>query len=95
MTRDINPPNGAPSNGFVGYSSREIDEAIENTGSGFANALAFIIEAIIDGHYIRDINDLDLLTLREFMALYNFDQNALDKAIEAFRKAASIEVLGR
>ena len=81
----------------LGYSTREVEEVIENEvgGSYFANALAFIIEGLNDEHTLEQLKSLDEGSFDEFATIYNFTRESFDKAIEGFRKAATREVLSR
>lgn len=82
-----------------GSSTREIEEHHEHwsnapAGSHYANALAFIVDSINDGHFLGDIEELDYESMMEFAEMYNFTEESLRKAIDAFRKAAITEVTG-
>lgn len=81
----------------LGYSTREVEEVIENEvgGSYFANALAFIIESLNEEHTLELLKSLDEGSFDEFATIYNFTRESFDRAIESFRKAATREVLSR
>lgn len=83
----------------MGYSTREIQEMeiAESKPNLYTNALAFIIESIVDNSEDSafasgDIKGLDEGSFREFAAIYNFDRENFDKAMESFEKAVLAEM---
>lgn len=80
----------------IGYSTREATEQLEFEAKPnfFANATCFIIESINEGHFLRDIEELDEESFEEFAVYGNFDRESFSKAADAFRKASFQEVTG-
>lgn len=83
----------------MGYSTREIDEVLEHESkpNKFLNALGFIVESIVDNGEdsefgTGDIKQLDEGSFNEFAAIYNFDKESFDKAMEQFEKAVLVEI---
>lgn len=58
-------------------------------GSHFANALAFIVESLSDDNAesTHDIQAMDIESRMEFAEMYNFTEEAFQKAYTAFRQA--------
>lgn len=60
-------------------------------GSHYANALAFIVESVIDGN-VEDLTDIvmmDYESMMEFAEQYNFTEEMLKKAIADMRNVVS------